>query len=64
MNAELEALLSKPTASVPDVGRVCFSLAKNAAYAAAKSGQIPSIRIGGRVVVPTAAIRKMLGIEA
>lgn len=64
MNDELKDLLSKPTASVPDVGRICFGLARNAAYAAAKSGQIPSIRIGGKIAVPTAPLRKMLGIEA
>lgn len=64
MNSELEALLSKPTASVPDVGRICFGLARNASYAAVQRGDIPSIRIGGKITVPTAPLRKMLGIEA
>jgi len=63
MTPELKELLSRPTASVPEVGRVCFNLARNAAYAAAKSGEIPSLKIGGRIVVPTAPLRKMLGIE-
>ena len=64
MNPELEALLSKPTASVPDVGRICFGLARNASYMAVAKGDIPSIRIGGKIAVPTAPLRKMLGIEA
>jgi len=63
MSPELKELLSKPTASVPDVGRLCFNLAKNASYAAARDGSLPSIKIGGRVVVPTAALRKMLGLD-
>ncbi|MGY4454047.1 hypothetical protein ACVWZR_008707 [Bradyrhizobium sp. i1.3.1] len=28
MNEELKTLLSHPTASIPDVGRVCFGLAR------------------------------------
>ncbi|WFU28345.1 DNA-binding protein [Bradyrhizobium sp. CB1717] len=63
MSPELKELLSKPTASVPRTGRVCFGLGTNAAYRAAKDGSIPSIKVGGRIVVPTAALRKMLGIE-
>jgi hypothetical protein len=40
-----------------------FGLSRNAAYAAVKSGQIPSVRIGARIAVPTAPLRRMLGIE-
>ena len=36
---------------------------KNAAYAAAKSGQLPSIKFGGKIVVPTARLKRLLGIE-
>ena len=64
MNEELRTLLSRPTASVPDVGRVCYGLCRNASYSAAKKGDIPTIKIGGSVLVPTSALRKQLGIEA
>jgi hypothetical protein len=64
MNEELKTLLSKPTATVPDVGRVCFGLSRNGAYAAAKSGGIPTIKVGSQYFVPTAALRKQLGLEA
>ena len=68
MNEELQNLLGKPTASVPDVGRICFGLSRNGSYAAAKIGGIPTIEVGGserrRLMVPTAALKKMLGIEA
>ena len=63
MNEELRTLLSKPTASVQEVGRVCFELGKNASYAAVKAGHIPTIRIGGGYRVPTIALKKMLGIR-
>ena len=40
-----------------------FGLSRNAAYAAVKSGQIPSVKIGARIAVPTAPLRRMLGLE-
>jgi hypothetical protein len=64
MNEELRTLLSKPTASIPDVGRVCFGLCRNASYEAAKRGDFPTIEIGRLLKVPTSALRKILHIEA
>ena len=64
MNKELEELLSKPTASVPDVGRICFEMSRNASYDAAKRGDIPTIQVGGLLKVPTALLREKLGLEA
>jgi hypothetical protein len=68
MNEELRELLSKPTASVPDVGRICFGLTAKGSYAAARIGGIPTIDVGGatrrRKRVPTATLRKLLGLEA
>ena len=46
-----------------EVAGKAFNLSKNPAYDACKSGQIPSFRIGKKIVVPTAPLRKMLGIE-
>lgn len=40
-----------------------LGIGRNAAYEAVRRGEIPSVRLGGRIRVPTAAIRKMLGIE-
>jgi hypothetical protein len=64
MNEELKCLLSHATASVPDVGRVCFDLGRVASYAAAKKGDIPTIKVGRSLFVPTTALRKLLQIEA
>ena len=51
------------TISVPDAGEALGGLSRNASYRAVKSGEIPSIRIGGRIVVPTGPLRKMLGMD-
>jgi hypothetical protein len=62
-NQELEELLSRPTAPVPEVGRVVFGLSRNTSYQAAQKGDLPTIRIGRTLHVPTAWVRKTLGLE-
>lgn len=57
------AITSQLTVSVEVAGKA-FGLSRNPAYEACKSGQIPSVRIGRKIVVPTAPLRKMLGIDA
>jgi len=64
MNEELKTLLSQPTASIPDAGRVCFGLKRQASYRAAKKGDIPTIQVGGNFYVLTSDLRKILRIEA
>jgi hypothetical protein len=63
MNPELKELLSHPTASVPDVGRICFGLSRNGSYDAAKRGDFPTIPVGRLLKVPTSALRAKLGLE-
>jgi hypothetical protein len=63
MNKELLELLSRPTAPVPDVGRVCFGLGRNASYEAAKRGDFKVVRLGRLIVVPTAPLRRQLGLD-
>ena len=48
------------TRSMPEAGKRYFGLSKNASYAAAHRGEIPAIRIGRRIVVPVAAMERML----
>ena len=57
MSKELSQLLEKPTASVVDVGRICFGLSRNASYEAARRGDIPTIKLGRLYRVPTAWVR-------
>ncbi len=63
LNEELEALLSRPTADVPDVGRICYGLSRNGSYDAVRRGEIETIRVGRLLKVPTAPLRKKLGID-
>lgn len=62
-NQVQKALMSNLTVSVEVAGKA-FGIGRNAAYEACKKGDIPSVKIGGRITCPTAPIRKMLGIEA
>lgn len=48
------------TISVPQAGKRYFGIAKNASYAAAARGEIPIIKIGGRLRVPVIALERML----
>jgi len=47
----------------PEVGGV-LGLSRASTYEAARRGDIPTIRFGRRVVVPTAALRRMLGLDS
>lgn len=60
----LEEALSRPTISVPEAGRLFYGLARNAAYDAAKIGDIETIKVGGRIVVPVAPLAAKLGLQA
>jgi hypothetical protein len=49
-----------PTMPVPEAGRKYFGLSRNASYAAAARGEIPTIRIGGRLFAIVAALDRLL----
>jgi excisionase family DNA binding protein len=54
----------RPTVPVwPDAGWA-LGTSRGATYDAVARGEIPSIRIGRRVVVPTAALRRLLGLDS
>lgn len=53
----------RPTLSVWPETAAILGLSKGSAYDAAKRGEIPTIRIGRRLVVPTAALRRMLQLD-
>jgi hypothetical protein len=64
MNEEVRNMLSKPTTTVELAGRLCYGLCRNSAYAAAARGEIPTIKIGKLLKVPTSTLRAKLGLEA
>lgn len=48
------------TISVPEAGRRYFGLERDAAYAAAKRGDIPTVRLGRTLRVPIIALDRIL----
>ena len=53
----------KASVDVPVAGRVGFGLGRNASYAAAARGEIPTVRIGKKIRVPVAQLLRQLGYE-
>lgn len=52
----------RPTVSVEEAAE-WIGLSRASAYRAAKTGELPTITFGHRRVVPTAALRHMLGLD-
>ena len=48
------------TITVPEAGKEYFGLSRNASYAAAIRGEIPTIKIGKLLKVPVRALEEML----
>jgi hypothetical protein len=57
---EIQAILRKPTASV-DEFKLVMGCGRNQAYQFIREGGIRTLRIGQRILIPTSAIRLMLG---
>jgi DNA binding domain, excisionase family len=51
--------MDKRTLSVSEAGKV-LGIGRSAAYEAARSGQLPTIRIGRRILVPLVALERLL----
>jgi excisionase family DNA binding protein len=52
----------EPTVTV-ERAAVLYGISRGSAYAAIRRGEIPSIRIGHRLLVPTAAVLRQLGYQ-
>ena len=52
---------SRITVDVPTAGLIVGGLCRNSAYSAAARGEIPTIKLGRRIIVPVAALRRKLG---
>lgn len=63
MTPDLRKLITEELTVPVEVAGQALGLSRNSAYEGCKSGEIPSIRIGKRIAVPTAPLRRMLGIE-
>jgi hypothetical protein len=62
-NPKLLELLTQATTSVPIAGSVFYNLGRNASYEAARRGDIPTLRIGRKLIVPVAPMAKRLGLQ-
>ena len=51
----------QPTMTVEETGEA-LGISRTSAYEGVRTGEIPAIRIGRRIVVPTAEVRRMLGM--
>lgn len=60
--AQLLDPLQNPTLTIAEVMEI-LPLGRTAAYEAVKRGDIPTVRLGRRLVVPTAALRRMLSLD-
>lgn len=59
----LSALKHQPTLTVKEAAAV-LGIGRNTAYEAVKRGDIPSLSIGGRILIPTARLFALLGEDA
>lgn len=51
--------MEKRTYTIPEAAKV-LGIGRTAAYEAARTGEIPVIRIGKRILVPSVALERML----
>jgi excisionase family DNA binding protein len=54
---------SRPTISL-DEAAVVLGIARSSAYQAAQRGEIPTVKFGRRLRVPTAALRRLLELDS
>lgn len=52
----------RETLTVEEVAKR-LGIGRNTAYQGVRDGEIPSLRIGGRIVIPAAALERMLAGE-
>jgi excisionase family DNA binding protein len=62
MSKSISEILNGLTTTVPLAGKV-LGLSRNKAYEAVAKGEIPALRFGKRIVVPTVPLKRMLGLE-
>jgi hypothetical protein len=58
-----QEILTKLTVPLWPVAGRALGLGKSLAYEAARSGEVPTIGVGGKHTVPTAYLRRKLGLD-
>jgi len=59
----LKRLRSEPTISIPEYARL-VGVSRASGYTYAREGQVPTIRVGKRVRVPSAHALRQLGLDS
>ena len=62
-NEQDQSWRTRATLSVSETARL-LDISKNKTYEAVQRGAIPSLRIGGRILVPVRRLRALLGEES
>jgi excisionase family DNA binding protein len=60
--AAIDELRDRRTCSIDEASRL-LGIGRSTAYAAAHDGSLPTLRVSHRLLVPTAKLLAMLGIE-
>jgi Helix-turn-helix domain len=60
---EIQQLLARPAITPSDALKV-LPISRNGLYEALRRGEIKSVRLGKKILVPTGPLRRQLGIEA
>jgi excisionase family DNA binding protein len=54
--------LDRPTISVDDFAAV-MGVSRSSAFAAVRAGEVPHVRLGRRIRIPSASVRRMLRVD-
>jgi len=57
-----DSLRGRLTITVPEAGAL-LGLGRDSAYAAVERGELPSLRLGRRIVVPVGALLRLLRVD-
>lgn len=60
MSTATTEFLNQPTLTVPELAQT-LRISKNAAYGLVREGKVRVLRVGKRIVVPSSAVRELLG---
>ncbi|WP_041546479.1 MULTISPECIES: hypothetical protein [unclassified Nocardioides] len=59
----IDEIRGRLTLTVPEAGRIIFTVGRDAAYAAAHRGEIPTVTVGRNLRVPTHAALRQVGFS-
>lgn len=59
-NVTIDSVRGLATIDIPTAGKL-LGISRNTSYIAAKRGEIPTIKLGGRILVPVPELLRMLG---